>query len=145
MRSLNEGERTFASPRAQVFTVVLTRNHIEEKKVMPNNKIKIDNVTGDKDKDDLKNCYFLPTSVTGTYDFYDTNNNLLASGLTSGTNFSFTLDTIDWEITNFVISDTAASGDWSNNNSPAEDQDGTFQAQAGGGADSEESASAATV
>src|SRR5258705_13932571 len=109
---------------------------------MPNKKIKIDNVTGDKDKDDLKNCYFLPTSVTGTYDFYDTNNNLLASGLTSGTNFSFTLDTIDWEITNFVISDTAASGDWSNNNSPAEDQDGTFQAQAGGGADSEESVSA---
>jgi hypothetical protein len=34
--------------------------------------------------DDLKNCFFLPAAVAGTYDFYDTNNNSLASDLTSG-------------------------------------------------------------
>jgi hypothetical protein len=32
----------------------------------------------------------LPAAVTGTYNFYDTNNNSLASNLTSGSNFSLT-------------------------------------------------------
>jgi hypothetical protein len=98
------------------------------------NKIKIDTVTGDKDKDKLKGCYFLPsTTVSGAYDFFDTNNNSLASGIT-GTSFSFDLASYNWEIFNLVISNTAANGNWRNNNpSITADEEGTFQAQAGGG------------
>jgi hypothetical protein len=109
---------------------------------MPN-KIKIDSVTGGGHKDDLKNCYFLPAATAGTYNFYDTNNNSLASNLTSGTDFSFNLDSHNWTITNFVISDSAASGDWTIPSITAE-EDGTFQAQAGTGTDAEEASSAAT-
>lgn len=107
------------------------------------NKIKIDSVTGGSHKNDLKNCYFLPAAVAGTYNFYDTNNNSLASNLTSGTDFSFNLDSHNWTITNFVISDSAASGDWTIPSITAE-EDGTFQAQAGTGTDAEEASSAAT-
>ena len=107
------------------------------------NKIKIDHVAGGSHKDDLKNCYFLPAAVNGAYDFYDTNNNSLASNLTSGTNFSFNLDSHNWTITNFVISASAASGDWSIP-SITEAEDGSFQAQAGPGVDAEEASSAAT-
>jgi hypothetical protein len=109
---------------------------------MPN-KIKIDSVTGGSHKDDLKNCYFLPAATAGNYDFYDTNNNSLASNLANGSDFSFTLDSHNWSITSFVISDSAASGNWSIP-SPAEAEDGTFQAQAGPGVDAEEASSAAT-
>ena len=109
------------------------------------NKIKIDSVTGGSQKNDLKNCYFLPAAVAGTYNFYDTNNNSLASNLTSGSDFSFSLDSHNWEITSFVISDSAASGDWSNDvASITAEEDGTFQAQAGTGTDAEDAASAAT-
>ena len=107
------------------------------------NKIKIDSVTGGSHKNDLKNCYFLPATVTGTYNFYDTNNNSLASNLTSGTDFSFNLDSHNWTITNFVISDSAASGDWTIPSITAE-EDGSFQAQAGTGTDAEEASSATT-
>jgi hypothetical protein len=109
---------------------------------MPN-KIKIDRVTGGSHKDDLKNCYFLPAAVAGNYDFYDTNNNSLANNLTNGSDFSFTLDSHNWTITSFVISDSAASGNWSIPSITA-DESGTFQAQAGTGADAEEASSAAT-
>jgi hypothetical protein len=106
-------------------------------------KIKIDTVTGGKDKDDLKGCYFLPsTTVSNGYDFFDTNNNSLATGIT-GTSFSFALDGHNWEIENLVISSIAASGDWSNDDaSITADEDGTFQAQAGGGEPEETVASA---
>ena len=107
-------------------------------------KIKIDKVTGGKDKDMLKGCYFLPGTATGEYNFFDTNNNSLASGLTSGSPFSFTLDGFSWTVTDFAINDSAASGDWTNDDSSAPAaadmtqqylvaEEGTFQAQAGGG------------
>lgn len=107
------------------------------------NKIKIDTVTGDKDKDELKGCYFLPsTTVAAAYDFYDTNNGSLATGIT-GTSFSFVLDGHNWEIENLVISTTAASGEWSNDNAGiTAGEDGTFQAQAGSGEPGENVASA---
>lgn len=107
------------------------------------NKIKIDTVTGGNDKDDLKGCYFLPsTTVSGAYDFFDTNNHSLATGIT-GTTFPFVLHGHNWDIENLVISDTAASGDWSNDHSGiTEDEDGTFQAQAGSGEPEERAAGA---
>lgn len=110
------------------------------------NKIKITTVTGGKDKDMLKGCYFLPsTTVSDAYDFYDTNNNLLESNIT-GTSFDFPLGVYEWEIENLVISTTAASGDWSNNNpNPTGEEDGTFQAQAGGGIDPDQDEDAAAA
>jgi len=105
-------------------------------------KIKIDTVTGGKDKDDLKGCYFLPSTTVNAYDFYDTNNNSLATAIT-GTSFSFSLADHDWEITNLVISTTAASGNWSNDDaSITADEEGTFQAQAGSGEPEEKAATA---
>jgi hypothetical protein len=111
--------------------------------VIMSNKIKIDTVTGGKDKDKLKGCYFLPSAtITGAYDFYDTNNGSLASGIT-GTSFSFVLDSHNWDIENLVISPSAASGDWSNDNaSITAEEEGTFQAQAGSGEPEEKAATA---
>jgi len=109
-------------------------------------KIKITTVTGDKDKDDLKNCYFLPSeTVSGAYGFYDTNNNLLSSDIT-GSSFSFSLNDLNWEITSLVISTTAASGNWSNDDPTiTADEDGTFQAQVGGGGEPEQDVAAASA
>ena len=111
-------------------------------------KIKIHKVTGGQHKDDLKGCYFLPSStISGAYDFYDTNNNVLESGVSGGSDFSFPLSGYSWRILNLVISLTAASGDWRNNaGGIEEEEDGTFQAQAGGGADpAEKDATAASA
>jgi hypothetical protein len=104
-------------------------------------------VTGGSDKDKLKHCYFVPTAPGGPYDFYSKHDILLQSGLTSGTDWSFTHDSIDWSVTNFVIDDEEASGDWSNPDNLTNEQDGTFQAQSGGGpvGEEEESASAASA
>ena len=107
---------------------------------IPTNAIEIKTVTGGADKDKLKHCYFLPAATTSQYDLYSKNCNLLASGLTNGNGFSFTHDSITWTITNFVIDDEAASGDWSNPDGIENAQDGTFQAESGGGADEDEEA-----
>jgi hypothetical protein len=101
----------------------------------PDGAIVIKTVSGDADKDKLKKCYFLANG--STYDLYSKNDNLLASGLTSGNDFIFTHDSITWTITDFVISSTAASGNWSNPDSIAPDgiaieQDGSFQATSTG-------------
>jgi hypothetical protein len=44
------------------------------------------------------------------------------------------LQTFNWEITDLVISPKKASGKWMNDN-PADGEDGSFQAQSGGGGD----------
>jgi len=111
---------------------------------VPPDAIKMKNVTGGSDKDKLKHCYFVPDEPGGPYTFYDKDCNVLASNLTSGDDFGFSHDSIsDWSVTNFLIDDTNASGDWSNPNniSITDTQDGTFQAQSGGGI--EETATAA--
>lgn len=111
----------------------------------PAGAIEIDTVTGGADKDKLKKCYFLPSGTANQYNFYSKNGTLLASGLTTGNGFNFTHDSISWSITDFVIDATSASGDWSNPDNITAAQDGTFQAQSGGGVDTGESASAASA
>jgi hypothetical protein len=97
-------------------------------------KIKIDKVAGGKDKKHLKGCYFVPSSrITDAYDFFDQDNNLLRSDITED-HFPFVLQTFNWEITDLVISPKKASGKWMNDN-PADGEDGSFQAQSGGGGD----------
>lgn len=113
---------------------------------IPADAIEIKHVTGGADKDKLKHCYFVPAATTGQYDFYSKNCNLLASGLSSGNGFSFTHDSINWTVTNFVIDDESASGDWSNPDGIENAQDGTFQAESGGGAgEGEEAGKAASA
>ena len=109
-------------------------------------KIKIRTVTGGHHKDDLKGCYFVPsTIITGAYDFYDKNNNELKSGITGDT-FDFSLNSLAWTISDLVISLTAANGKWTNNADRfGDEEDGTFQAQAGGGVDPDEDEDAAAA
>jgi hypothetical protein len=108
----------------------------------PPGAIEIKTVTGGADKDKLKKCYFLADG--SVYDFYSKNGVELASGLTSGNDFSFTHDSISWSITSFVINSTSASGNWTNPDEITNEQDGTFQASSSGGVD-EETASAASA
>ena len=120
----------------------------EDSCTIPPNAIEIKTVTGGADKDKLKHCYFLPAATTSQYDLYSKNCNLLASGLTNGNGFSFTHDSITWTITNFAIDSDSASGDWSNPDGIENAQDGTFQAESGGGHDEgegDEAASAASA
>jgi|SRR5687767_13445004 len=120
--------------------------------------IQINTVTGGKDKDDLKKCFFYATSSPGEYGLYVRENGMntfLAGGITSGSSFTFTLDGYTWTIPDpsqrqnpFVINAQAASGSWKNNDTSASieaqssGESGTFQAQAGSSPDPEEASSA---
>ena len=122
-------------------------------------KIKIGTVTGGKDKDKLKKCYFYSTTTSpGEYGLYVRENGvqtLLASGITNGGSFTFTLDGYNWTIPDpsqrqnpFVINNQTASGSWKNNDTSASieaqssGESGTFQAQAGTSPDPEEASTA---
>ncbi len=118
-------------------------------------KIRITDVEGGNDRDDLKNCYFEATS-NGVYNLYSQNNGTLATDIVSGSSFQFTLDNLIWTIPNpadpahpFVIEPRRAHGSWVINGislpGPPEEGDGesgTFQAQAGGSGDPEETSAA---
>ena len=107
---------------------------------MSTNKIKIDHVTGGRNKDDLKNCYFEPsTDLPGAYNFYDKNGDELASDLFPGEPFEFVVDDLTWVLFDWTADSQRANGHWRNNGQagPTLEQDGTFTAQAGGGADDE--------
>jgi hypothetical protein len=140
---------------------VLTKTNAQKKeKIMPLNdsqKIKINTVTGGKDKDDLKKCFFYP-AANNTYDFYkkeDGVETLLQTGITTGTPFTFTLDNYNWTVPNpkdpnsdFSIDAQNASGSWKNNDDGASieaqstGESGTFQGQTGTSADPEDASTA---
>lgn len=112
----------------------------------PTNAIEIKKVTGDPDKDKLKHCYFLPTAAAGEYDLYNKDCDLLKTGLRTDIDFDFEHDKINWKVTEFKIDDAAASGHWSNPDELSNEQNGTFQAESGGGAaEGEGAASAASA
>lgn len=95
-------------------------------------KIKIDKTTGGDTGKDLKGCYFLATTTANCYDFYDTNNNVLAPNICTTTSpLSFSFDNfkgLNWTFDNVVISDDTASGDWSNK---PQEEVGTWEAGTG--------------
>lgn len=113
-------------------------------------KIKIDNVQGGdpQDQNALKRNYFLPTGSNDTYQFFDPGDDLIVTDppvLASGYNFSFSLREmpgVTWTISNFAISNETATGNWTNTHNADEDE-GEFHAQSGGGL--EESTSSATA
>jgi len=97
------------------------------------NRIVIDKTS--KGGNDLTNCFFLPTEVEGFYNFYDKHGQILATGVSSDRPFPFLLDRTAWTIHGLKIDKLAAHGEWENNAPlPTAGQDGTFQAQSGGGA-----------
>ena len=94
--------------------------------------------TGTKDKADLDGCYFLPATPPATgYDFYDANDTLVTSSITGDTfNFQLPDYDFDWTISDLVISDTAASGTWTNTDLTVDGTDpenGDFTASSSGG------------
>lgn len=108
-------------------------------------KIIIDSVAPEGSGDDLKGCYYKARN-DGTFDFFDKDNKVKARDLRQGSQFSFDLDEapgIYWTLTITDISETNVTGDWSDG--PEEEPDGTYQGQAGGGADAESAASASGV
>jgi hypothetical protein len=131
-------------------------------------KVKIKSVTGDKDNEVLKDCYFHLNS-DGTYDFCLENlSTPLATGISSGSAFTFPLGTFSWVIPNptdpahplkFTVSgtNTTATGSYLNNDrkkvsirgkKPSDGDDvtgesGTFTAQSGSTISPEEEAASA--
>jgi hypothetical protein len=112
-------------------------------------KIVINSVTGgdETDERDLKNCYFQVSPNPGEYHLYNQLNFPIWTApmyLTSNTrNFRFIYGGFLWTVTSFQLSESTASGNWHNNHNVPEQDEGHFQAQAGGGF--EESASSATA
>jgi|GEM_PF-3517221 len=108
---------------------------------MSTDKIKIDHVTGGKNKDELKNCYFEPSpDLPGSYDFYDKNGHRLARDLNVGDPFEFDMNGLTWVFYEWTCDNLHANGNWRNNGpavDPTLEQEGTFTAQAGGGVDGE--------
>jgi hypothetical protein len=115
-------------------------------------KVKIHTVHGGDDRNMLLDCYFL-SAGHGEYNFYSKDQDPridppLAAGVSQTHSFSFKLGEFHWTVDGrtFLISDTAAHGDWKNTDRHADDGDGesgTFTAQAGGSL--EETASYATA
>lgn len=143
-------------------------SHVEK------DKIKINLVNGNEhtDKNVLKDCYFYPNPTQDeVYDFYlEKGSTPLATGISSGGAFTFSLGNFSWVIPNPLDhrknplkitgkgSDAKASGSWLNNDTSkvsirvkkpfagddVTGESGTFQAAAGsGGAVEEETASSA--
>jgi hypothetical protein len=91
----------------------------------------------------LKGCFFLPTEIKGFYNFYNKDGQTLATGVSSDNPFPVLLDDLAWTIQMGKIDDLNAQGSW-RNNAPrlAEEQDGSFQASSGPGADTEATSAA---
>ena len=112
-------------------------------------KIRIKDVQGgdSRDQQSLKRNYFYPTAVNDTYQFFDPGDDPIVTDppvVAKGFNFTFTLKEmpdVTWTITNFDINDQSANGSWVNSHK-IELDDGEFHAQAGGGAEEENTASA---
>ena len=103
------------------------------------NKIVVDSFTGGTDGDDLIDCYF-KVKNDGTYDFKDKDDHTKCTGLSVNSGCSFQLGDLDWTITlTAPCTDTEVNGSWTaQSRSMAQSEEGgTFQAQAGGGAEGE--------
>lgn len=108
---------------------------------MSEKKIKINTVDGGDtdDQDALKHNYFQATGVNDTYQFFTSNGDVIPTVpvvFARGYDFTFSLKgkgmhDIEWWITKFDIDGDKASGKWSNTHKKGDD-DGSFQAAAGG-------------
>ena len=112
-------------------------------------KIRIDTVHGGRpeDRQTLKRNYFLATGVNDTYQFFDPGDDLITTEpavVARDVVFQFQLKEmpdVTWTVSKFEITPDHARGDWTNTLKIDEDE-GTFTAQAGGGAGEETVSSA---
>ena len=107
-------------------------------------RIKIDSITGPDEGKGLMDCYFKPKH-DGDYNFHDKDDRVKARDLHVGSSFSFDLDEypgIKWHLTIATASETKVTGAWTADKGVPEQEDGGYQAQAGGGLDVESSATA---
>lgn len=107
-------------------------------------RIIINSVAPEGIGDDLKGCYYKPKNG-GTFDFCDKDGKVKARDLKKGSTFSFDLDGVpgvEWTLTVNEITDLTVNGTWSDGPKEVGEPDGTYQGQAGGGADAESAASA---
>jgi len=103
------------------------------------NKIKIHTVDGGDpdDHDALRDNYFQATGVNDTYQFFDSNGQVIETDpvvIAQGYDFTFKLKgmhDVGWWITKFDINGQRASGSWTNTHKK-DDDDGSFQAEAKG-------------
>jgi hypothetical protein len=92
----------------------------------------------------LRGCFFLPSKLKGFFNFYDQKGQTLATGVSSAKPFPILLGDFAWTL-ECTIDDQNANGSWKNNGPDLSDeQDGSFQASSGPGADPE-AASAASA
>jgi hypothetical protein len=108
--------------------------------------IKIDHVTGGRPQDHeaLMRNYFESTTVNSTYLFYSPGGEQIPTNppvLADDREFSFELQGVTWTVTNFAIDHEVARGNWTNTEQVEQDE-GTFQAQAGGTPEEEEASAA---
>ena len=116
----------------------------------PTKWIKIDDVLGGRpqDQEALKRNYFDATGVNSTYLFYTPSGEQIPTippVLADDRDFSFELPEMSgviWTVTKFAIDHEAANGTWTNTEQVAQDE-GTFQAQAGGTGEDEAAAAGA--
>jgi hypothetical protein len=118
------------------------------------NPILIDKVTVQKgapvDNHVLKGTFFQPTGVHDTYLFYYPDGEQIQTDppvIAGDIEFTFKLKDmkdIIWTISKLAINDEFAIGSWSNSRN-TNDDDGTFQAQAGPSLGEEEAASSASA
>lgn len=112
-------------------------------------KIVINSVTGGDETDvrDLRTCYFQQPSSGMYYHLYNPQGLVIFTApafLNFDTRrFRFIYGGFLWTVTSFALSATTASGNWHNDHNVPEQDEGHFQAQAGGGY--EESAAYATA
>ena len=109
---------------------------------------------GGEDGKDLINCYFKEIGNTNTFHFFTADNKPIAtfvngarSPVSNGVPFTFSDDRLSWSVPLFAISKESqmAIGVWHSVPKPAHDdpaewedpESGTFQAQAGPGAEGE--------
>ena len=97
----------------------------------------------DLPNDALMGCYFWPVG-DGKYNLYekgvDPDGTPLKTDISQSNGFSFTIGPVTWEVSgdSFLISDTAAHGDWTipaakdADTGGSDGESGTFTAQAGG-------------
>ena len=100
--------------------------------------IVITTVTGGSTGTLLKDCFFQQRGASAKYDFFAPDTTVLGSDLSSS-GCDFPLDLYTWKIFSLAFSAGKVSGRWRNRHGIAEEE-GTFQAQAGGHADGEEEA-----
>ena len=107
----------------------ITINSVIVKKGGPN--------SGDKDIDNLMHCFFEEVGQSNKYRFYSSTGDhipTIPEELTSGEDFQFIRTGMLWKVWDFVIGNGQGSGNWENARHPkAGDDDGSFQAQSGGG------------